>query len=383
MNAKRKTKTNKQTSALFRREFLQVAGVTLGGAAALYLLRDDVTAVVNAVQRQLNPDNSADIVAEDEAGQHQVAPAEVTPQRPPPQPVATQTAGSPEAVATPEPPAEIQDPRANGYSLWDTINLDSAREKQKYPLSMIVVDNQDRVLVGSNAWPVGYSEQAFERFQNPASFRTLTYIPWSRPLYQYNPHTWVHSGTYGKHRFFGGKLEEAFRLTPKVKTRTTAEMLVAAQEDFRGASAYLCQASYADGFGIFQDVTASRLPRLLDKFVGNVLSMRLACALRLPDSLIGEYGEQAVVADPLPWMQVQAQKTISVTGEQEGEAGGPLRLGWGWEDALSSSRWYLAFCSASTADELVANDGDRRIDEGEWILGFDIVDRKQTFDAFV
>ncbi|HSR20255.1 MAG TPA: hypothetical protein VLL49_05010, partial [Anaerolineales bacterium] len=85
----------------------------------------------------------------------------------------------------------------------------------------------------------------------------------------------------------------------------------------------------------------------------------------------------------LPWMQVQAQKTISVTGEQEGEAGGPLRLGWGWEDALSSSRWYLAFCSASTADELVANDGDRRIDEGEWILGFDIVDRKQTFDAFV
>ncbi|HSR34736.1 MAG TPA: hypothetical protein VLY63_29550, partial [Anaerolineae bacterium] len=147
MNPKHKTKTNKQTSALFRREFLQVAGVTLGGAAALYLLRNDVTAVVNAVQRQLNPDNSADIVGEDEAGQHQVAPAEVTPQRPPPQPVATQTAGSPEAVATPEPPVEIQDPRANGYSLWDTINLDSAREKQKYPLSLIVVDNQDRVLV--------------------------------------------------------------------------------------------------------------------------------------------------------------------------------------------------------------------------------------------
>lgn len=367
---------NMKEKFLSRRDTLKLIGAAVLGGAATYLVRNDIAEVVNGIVREVNPENSADVVGGDEVYEWGAIDPGLKQSRLTPD---LDTADT----DTDEPsPLEIPQAHAIRYNLWETINLASADKKQQFPMTLVVIDNTGRVIIGSNAWPMSYSEAAFERFQNPASYRTLSYIPSARPEYRFNPHTWVHSGAYGKHRFFAGKLEEALRMTPEQRGRTTADTLVASKVNFNGALAYLCQVKYEDAFKLFIDVKPSKIQQVLEDFPGNIVTMTISSMLRVPPDRLGEYAGKTVTRDPIPWETTIAQEVIQPSEDQKDMFDEPPTLGWGWENAISQSRWYMAFCSGSTTEEKKANGNVFHIDEGEWVVGFDIIDRQQNFNPF-
>lgn len=350
---------------LSRSDTLKALPWLIGGViGGIYLIAKNAPAVIDGINRELKPDNSVDIV--DDADKTQQG--EPTQTGAPRDHAAANLAEmqhaedaqqlAKEQASTPE----SEDQKFNGYNLWNTINLAATR----YPVALIVVPKDDgRILASSTADPLPYSPKNQEIFQDQGSFTILSYVPWGNPQYARHPRTWPHNGINDKYKFFAGRLEQALRTAPTGVTLTTEEMLLSAPERFMGATAYLLQAQYDDAFRPLSDLTHKNIARVMESLSAvNTLTLEISSLLRTPNRLLSEALSEPVLEDPIAWQQMRSY-----------ELGGV-----GLENPFEGDKWWISLCSRSTADEIVANKGDSRIDEGLWDISFKPIAQRITFD---
>lgn len=345
-----------------RRDFLKLAAGTAVLVGGALILKENLPKVLNL----LSPENNTQVSGIDAYNTTPQADASVsTPASRPAtniesDPKALQAQEQAQIVATPE--TEVPHIIEN-YNLWDTINLDNYRR----PMVMIVVDNNNRVIVGSVAHPNGYTAENKATFDVPRSLETLSYLPWQGDpkLNRYQPHTWAHSGqlsiptgdTFQALPMFAGEFEKKLRIYGHMLN--TSEIVPTAKTNFDGATVFLCQARDPVFFGKFP---GDDLVQALSNFQGNILTLKIRAMARMsPEDYDASSG------DPVGFAQNSLKSDA----------------GFGWNLWKPGYFWGLRTCGALTQDEGAIIDGKYHvIFDKRWYIGMEVIDRSQKVDVF-